>query len=213
VRPRPAVTFAVALTCVAASACLKSRERERVDFERMRIQQRYEPYGRSAAFANGAAMQTPPAGTVARETAQDTGVAGTGMSGGQYAASLPSVMSDSDLALGHEKFDVYCAVCHGAGGFGGSIVAENMGQPRPPSLRSAAVIARPAGYLFDVATRGKGRMPAYAPQLTSRERWDVVAYLRRLQHSTVTTEDQRADSVRAVVIRGIDSALARQHKS
>jgi mono/diheme cytochrome c family protein len=194
---------------IAVFACSSSSERERVDFERMRVQQRYEPYGRSGVFANAQSMQQPPAGALSRESASDTGVVGTGMTGGQPVADVPLAISPAQLAMGGRKYAVYCAVCHGEAGFGGSIVGENMGLPRPPSLRSVAMLAQPAGYIFNVATNGKGRMPSFAAELTPGERWAVVEYIRQIQQSPPVTVAQRADSVRAVEIAAIDSAIAK----
>jgi mono/diheme cytochrome c family protein len=66
--------------------------------------------------------------------------------------------------------------------------------------------------VFNIASKGFGRMPPYAPQLSARERWAVVAYLEQLQHSTSTTTEQRDDSVRAIGIRSIDSTLAAEQR-
>ncbi|HEX4682419.1 MAG TPA: cytochrome c [Gemmatimonadaceae bacterium] len=193
----------------AFTACTRSQERERVDFERMRVQQGYGLYGTSGSFANGQSMQSPPAGTISREHAAEQ----QSSTARAPTRDAPVTITPALLARGKDRFDIYCAVCHGAGAFGGSIVAENMGRPRPPSLRTAAVRAQPAQYLFDVATRGKGRMPPYAPQLSFGDRWAVVAYIRQLQSSASSSADQLADSVRARQIQIADSiALARGEK-
>jgi mono/diheme cytochrome c family protein len=210
----------VALSCAliavgVAAACTKSPEREQGDFERMRVQQRDEPYEAYASrgrLAREEGMRQPPTGTMSRESEGDSGAVGSGMRAGQPVTTVPLDVTPALLALGQQKFDVYCAVCHGAGGFGGSIVAENMGAPRPPSLRSAAMEALPPGFVFNIATHGIGRMPPYAPQLTARERWAVVAYLEQLQRATSTTPEQREDSLRALDIRSIDSTLAAEQQ-
>jgi len=211
---RASVVVACALAAaIVASGCTKSNEREPGDFERMRIQQRDEPYASNGSFARGERMRHPPAGTLSRESESNTGAIGSGVSVGQPVTSVPVDVTPELLGLGRQKFDVYCAVCHGAGGFGGSIVALNMGAPRPTSLRSPAVQALPPGFLFIIATKGFGRMPPYAPQLTARERWAVVAYVQQLQRSTSTTPEEREDSLRAIDIRSIDSTLAaEQHQ-
>jgi len=87
-----------------------------------------------------------------------------------------------------------------------------MGQPRAPSLRTAMALAHSPRDIYDIATRGKGRMPPYAPQLTVEERWAVAAYVVRLQHTGATTPEAIADSLRAVEIQAIDSALARERR-
>jgi mono/diheme cytochrome c family protein len=202
----PNVVRTVLTVGLALTACARrTTERERVDFERMRVQQRGSVYGASSVFANGAVMQAPPAGTIARQSAGDTGVVATGMIGGRAATAIPEVISRESLARGAATFRVYCAVCHGAAGFGGSTVAENMGPPRPPSLRSARVLAAPPGYTFGVATNGLGRMPSYASALAAQERWDVVAYIQKLTRMPPTTSEAIADSVRAIAIRRMDS--------
>lgn len=210
---RPCViTAAVFALALFVSACSKSSEREPGDFERMRIQQRDEPYAPGELFANNSRLRQPPAGTVSRESESDTGAIGSGMQAGRMVAVVPLSITPERLSLGQRKYDVFCAVCHGAGGFGGSIVAVNMGAPRPPSLRSAAMAAKPPGYFFLIATHGIGRMPAYAPQLTVEERWAVVAYIEQLQHSTTTAPEARADSLRALGIHRIDSVLASEQR-
>jgi mono/diheme cytochrome c family protein len=203
---------ALVAAIIIVTGCTKSHEREAGDFERMRIQQRDEPYASNAGVERANQMRHPPSGTLSRESESDSGAIGSGMRAGQPVTSVPLAVTPELLALGRQKFDVYCAVCHGAGGFGGSIVALNMGAPRPTSLRSAVVQAAPPGFLFNIATRGIGRMPPYAPQLTARERWAVVAYLEELQRSASTSPEEREDSLRAIDIRSIDSTIAAEQQ-
>jgi hypothetical protein len=51
----------------------------------------------------------------------------------------------------------------------------------PPSLIKAQYVQKPAGYIYEVVTKGFGLMASYAAELTVEERWAVVAYLRALQ--------------------------------
>lgn len=196
-----------------AAACGNAHEREPVDFERMRLQQRYDLYASTAVFANGAAMQVPPAGTISREASADTGVIGTGTANGSAVATVPITLTPAERAMGEKMFRIYCAVCHGPAGYGGSTVAENMGPPRPPSLRSPRLMAMPAGYLFVVATHGLGRMPAYASELRTTERWAVVAYVRQLQKTPSLAREAIDDSLRALAIQRSDSIAGARKKS
>jgi mono/diheme cytochrome c family protein len=126
---------------------------------------------------------------------------------------IPIALSASDSATGAKMFRIYCAVCHGPAGYGGSTVAENMGPPRPPSLHSARLLAAPLGYIFTVATHGLGRMPPYASQLTTRERWAVVAYVKQLQATPTIAPHAVDDSLRGRAIQQSDSAEAARRKS
>jgi mono/diheme cytochrome c family protein len=179
-----------------------------MDFERMRLQQRLDLYGASGVFADRSNMQSPPTGTVSRETFSDTGAVGTGTVGGMAVANVPLALTPEQRAAGAKLFRIYCAVCHGPAGYGGSTVAENMGPPRPPSLRSARLLAAPAGYIYTVATHGLGRMPSYAAQLSASERWAVVAYVKQLQRTPSSTRAAVEDSVRALAVEQNDSIIS-----
>jgi mono/diheme cytochrome c family protein len=206
------VTARPRLACLAAvvllAACGATRERERRDFERMRVQQRLDLYGASAVLPGGTSMQPPPPGVVSRETAaQQARFAIDSVSAGAVT-TIPLSVTPQLLARGKNRFAIYCAACHGAGGYGGSIVAENMDPPRPPSFHSARIRALPVGYLYYVATHGIGRMPSYAAQLAPQDRWAVIAYIRDLQSRGAATEAERADSSNAARIGNLGTVGA-----
>jgi mono/diheme cytochrome c family protein len=143
-------------------------------------------------------MQAPPAHTVSVESAADTGVLASGLIAGQPTAAIPVPITPELLRVGKHAFGVFCAACHGAAGFGGSIVASNMVEKRPPSLRGPMVRALPAGTIFRVATDGFGIMPPYRAKLTTSERWAVVAYVEHLQNTPTTDHAAIEDSLRAL---------------
>jgi mono/diheme cytochrome c family protein len=177
--------------------------------QRMRTQPRYDPYERSAFFRNGAVMQPPPEGTVPRGQVLAARSATGREPGGGYVAETPLPLSRELLDRGRSRFEIYCAVCHGAGGYGGSVVAYNMIERRPPSLRRPELSQLPAGYYYQVITQGLGRMPSYAADLSVADRWAVIAYVRKLQRRTGATAQERDDSVRAAQLRSLDDSLAR----
>ncbi len=206
------IELAILPLVAAAVACTRPPEgREHRDFERMRQQQRYDPYEPSAFFPNGAVMQAPPAHTVAR--AADSPWSGAvaslaylrGNDGAADIAAPPLPIDDRALAVGREQFAITCAVCHGAGGYGGGVMAPNVPGRRPPSLRSPPVSTLPAGTVFKVITDGFGGMPPYGWQMPVNVRWAVVAYMRALTSMPATAET-RADSARAAYLTRLDSA-------
>jgi mono/diheme cytochrome c family protein len=190
--------------CLLAGCRLSQSATDRA-LERMDEQPRYDVYEASRFFRNGMTMQVPPAGTVSREAMLDRGLATGRTASGGYLAAPPMPLTPALLTLGRSRFRIYCAVCHGAGGYGGSIVASNMTERRPPSLRTAATRSLPAGFFYEVISRGLGRMPSYADQLTIEERWAVVAYVRELQSAPRAQPDERADSLRGAELRSADS--------
>ncbi len=52
---------------------------------------------------------------------------------------------------------------------------------RPKSLIDAGARAYPPGRIFQAVRQGYGLMPSYSVQLTERDSWGVVSYVRALQ--------------------------------
>lgn len=93
----------------------------------------------------------------------------------------PLSRSEASLARGQERFDIYCAVCHGPQGQGDGTVAQYLA-PKPPSLVSDKAKAYKDGRFFHIITEGYGVMMSYAPQIQKEEdRWAIVNYIRELQ--------------------------------
>jgi hypothetical protein len=155
-------------------------------------------YKESAFYSNGLTMQAPPEGTVPRERITQNAPLTTGrlpdgpvQPNGEplphFVSSIPLPLTRELLALGRKRFDITCATCHGPLGDGNSIVATQMSLRQPPSLVQRKYVEKPAGYLFEVASRGFGLMASYAAELDVHERWAVIAYLRALQLSQNAT--------------------------
>lgn len=167
-----------------------------IGWERMIDQQRGKAYGASPYFADGKLMQAPPDGTVpANRTALPVPVR-EGLAGEQYVSTLPVPTTRALLDRGRNRFETFCAACHGVDGSGESIVAHNMELRRPPSLLTESVRAFPAGRVFQVISAGYGLMLSYAAQLPVQERWAVVAYLKALQRSQSTPLASLPEAVR-----------------
>ncbi len=201
--------MSTALRLVMMSLALAGCGRAQTDvdrwLQRMHDQPKAGAYGASAAFPDGKVMQSPPTGTIAREDVLEPS-SGVGRdSSGGYAASVPLVVTADLLARGRERFRVLCAACHGAGGFGGSVVAENWEPPRPPSLRAGPAAALPPGRVYEAVRDGFGRMPSYAADLTASDRWAVVAYALSFRGRGPADSAERDDARRAAALARRDS--------
>lgn len=136
------------------------------------------PEAASTFFYNTREMRTPVKGTVARNYIP---YAYAGMDTPKVAYSNPLLPTKNVLELGKRKFLTYCSPCHGNYGNGNSRL---MGQfPPGPSLHSAQVIGYSDGKLYHIITNGLNVMPSYAPQITRKERWAIVNYIRVLQRA------------------------------
>ena len=118
----------------------------------------------------------------------------TGKEGDFYGDGLPkeitsdpAVFNEAFLKRGEQRFGIHCAICHGASGNGkgvtskyGILTAFNFQQPGNMDPTNAAAY-RADGAIFDVITNGKGLMGGYGGNVTLRDRWAIVAYIRSLQ--------------------------------
>ena len=182
------------LAVISTSACLQQE-----DIDPMTKQAKYKPYSPNPFFSDGRAMRTPPANTVSRErTANPQVEYGTDDKGMPLAVS-PLATTAALLATGHKQFDIHCAICHGASGNGHSLVSTQMSLKIPPNLIVPDKRALPDGRIFNSITNGYGLMNGYAADLTSEERWAVVAYLRALQRSQSTTMADAPQDVQAQI--------------
>ena len=160
-------------------------------------QQKSIRYKESPFYADGLSMRAAPEGTVPREriTLNPRLTTGREPDGPMqpnaeplpnYVATVPLPISRKLLELGRKRFDITCATCHGPLADGKSIVATQMSLRPPPSLQDPKFVAKPAGYIYEVISKGFGMMASYAAELSVEERWSVVAYLRALQLSQNT---------------------------
>jgi mono/diheme cytochrome c family protein len=176
------------------------------DLERMIDQEKAEAFEPSPFLPNGRVMQVPPEGTVPRERVLGDPALTEGVVDGKLLDAIPIPMSAPLLMRGRDRYDIYCAPCHGVLGDGDSEVARRMELRRPPSLVDLQPLPYTAvgpngepmaptgnrygpGGIFRVITEGFGLMPNYRNELPPADRWAVVAYVRALTVSQRSTLD------------------------
>jgi len=123
-------------------------------------------------------VRLPPTGSVPTKGLEHVPLPGT-----PEAAALvnPEKVSDFTLLTGKELFGIYCTPCHGAAGKGDGPVGKKF-VPTPVDISATGHASHhPEGDLYAVLTHGKNGMPPYRGDLTARERWLVVAYLKTLK--------------------------------
>lgn len=177
--------FGAALTTAALTGCR----------QKMADQPRYEPLEASRLFADGTSARPPIAGTIARGQWPRTEAYATGMTlatggkmpetpslvgTGDYVREFPLPLTSELMFRGRERFQIYCAPCHGQDAAGAGPVVKH-GYPRPPDLHIDRLSEAPIGYVFDVVSRGLRDMPDFGNRIPPRDRWAVAAYVRAIQ--------------------------------
>jgi mono/diheme cytochrome c family protein len=149
----------------------------------MTQQRKYKTYAPARLWADGTSAQPLPDGVVAQgDAARST------------AETAPPAVSEALLARGRERFDIFCAPCHGLAGDGDGIIVAH-GFPAPPSYHIDRMLAAPAQHFYDVITRGYGVMYAYADRVDPHDRWAIAAYIRALQLSRRATVAQVPEAI------------------
>lgn len=163
---------------------------------------RYDPLEASDLFLNGSSVRPIVAGTVPRGQLNDDAYLHTGKGpDGLPVSAFPFAISHADLDRGQERFNVYCAPCHGRTGEGNGMVVQR-GYRQAQSLHILRLQFAPVGYFFDVISNGFGVMPDYRMQIPAEDRWKIVAYVRALQLSHQgTTADMPPDAL-AQLLKG-----------
>ncbi|HEV2764131.1 MAG TPA: cytochrome c, partial [Pyrinomonadaceae bacterium] len=119
-----------------------------------------------------------------------SGGAGVGQEGAGQAATFPGPdrfpfpVSEQLVNRGQERFNIYCAMCHGPTGEADGMIVRR-GFRRPPSFHEDRLQAGQsnAAHYFDVISNGWGAMPSYADMIPWEDRWAIIAYVRALQLS------------------------------
>ena len=170
---RPLRFAAAALLVLAAAGCRQN----------MHDQNKVKPLAPNAFFADGQGARPLPANTVARGFLREDQAFYTGLGAdGRAVAAFPMPVTMEVLRRGQERYNVFCSPCHDSAGTGRGMIVQR-GYTQPSSYHIDRLRQAPAGYFYDVMTRGFGVMPSYASQVPPEDRWAIAAYVRALQLS------------------------------
>ena len=151
----------------------------------------YETYSANPVFADGRTSQGPVAGTVKRgeEYPVHIEMDKTGDTANYYASrALPNPFDSLDADQMKETERLYlinCGICHGAKLDGNGPLWKDGDGPYP--AKPAALVgdakyeSMPAGQMFYSITYGKNLMGSYASQLSAKQRWQVITYIKSKQ--------------------------------
>lgn len=146
----------------------------------------------SGLFADGQTMRAPVEGTVAQGQLFEDDHLEQGLDDkGQPAQMFPASVKFEDPALiahGKERYQIFCAPCHGAQLDGKGPVATRPPQGQgmlvpPPSLHDVRIKEMVNGLIYKAMKVGvnNGNMPSYATQIPAADRWAIIAAIRAYQ--------------------------------
>ena len=93
----------------------------------------------------------------------------------------PVPADEVSLSRGSQLFGIHCAICHGTSGAGDGVLVEYYTDDPPPEINGSNIAVQADGELYITLSHGFKTMPSMAENLTPRERWDVINYVRALE--------------------------------
>src|SRR6266704_1201747 len=106
----------------------------------------------------------------------------TGKMGDSWGTGIPLEVTRELIERGQQRFNITCAMCHGATAAGNGITKQ-YGLATVVTLQDERIRKMSDGEIFNTITNGKNTMMAYGPNIIVADRWAIIAYLRALQRS------------------------------
>lgn len=167
----------------------------------MHDQPKAKPQSKSKFFADGRTGRLPVEGTVAQGDLRADDHLYKGKVDGKFVTTFPFAITAAVLERGHDRYNIFCAPCHGQTGLGNGMVVQR-GHKVAASYHVDRLRNETPGYFFDVITNGFGAMYGYAAQVPVNDRWAIAAYVRALQLSRNATIDDIPAADREAVLAG-----------
>ena len=208
------VFFGLAAMVIAVAGCSDvKRTPGTVYMPDMANSRAYETYSTNPVFADGRTSQGPVAGTMKRGDDYPVHIEmdKVGDTANYYASrSLQNPIASLTAEQMKETERVYlinCGICHGAKLDGNGPLWKDGDGPYPSKpatlVGDAKYEAMPEGQMFYSLTYGKNLMGSYASQLTAKQRWEVITYIK-IKQGKIKQADAQApaakDSTAAVVV-------------
>jgi mono/diheme cytochrome c family protein len=182
----------LAALVIAAAGCSDvKRKPGKVYMPDMAYSRAYETYSTNPVFADGRTNQEPVAGTIKRgeQYPVHLNMDAVGDTANYYAsrslANPIDSLSADQLKEAERIYLINCGICHGAKLDGNGPLWKDGDGPYPSKpaqlVGDAKYEAMPDGQMFYSITYGKNLMGSYASQLTPKQRWEVITYIKTKQ--------------------------------
>ena len=104
---------------------------------------------------------------------------------------------------------VNCAICHGAKLDGNGPLWKDGSGPFPSAPRNLITYVLPEGQMFYSMTYGKNAMGSYASQITTKQRWMIIHYVKSQQAAKAATAKPAATDSTATKPKADSTAKAK----
>ncbi len=168
----------------------------------------YEAYTESPNFTDSQASRLAVTGTIAvGHDLPDHLIEGDTNSYKSLTTSYR--FNEAEIKEGERLYMIYCGICHGGNHDGnGPLYASGKFSAMPANLKDPKYMAMNVGTMYAAIKFGKNLMGSYASQLNPKQRWQVIAHIKKMQSENggaAFTLGKSSDSTQTVTVNAIDS--------
>jgi len=173
----------------------------------------YETYAPAQERLKASAVQgeahytgRPVEGTIARGDMMPYSLKNDSIGYVQSASvKSPLTVGSVNMKEAERLYLVNCGICHGPKLDGNGPLFKGGEGPytaAPKDFTSAEMKAMAEGTMFHSVTYGKGQMGSYASQINTKQRWEVIAYIKSKQFpaGTPTTDSTAKPAVDSATV-------------
>ena len=176
-------TLIVGLAMAACNSGGKRRNPGKTYAPDMTYSRAYDAYTENPNFADGQSSRLPVPGTVAQgHELPDHLVEGDTNAYKTFTTAMR--FNEAELKEGKRLYDIYCGICHGQN-LDGNGPLYNGGNGKfaaaPANFKDAKYLNMSVGQMYAAVKYGKNMMGSYASQLDVKQRWQVIAYVKKIQ--------------------------------
>ena len=179
----------LSLAAISIMSCHDKRSPGKVYMPDMAYSRAYEANMENSLTKDGINYNpTPVEGTIRRGDELPYGLPNDSSGYAQSAAiKSPIAALDSNVMLEAQRlYSINCGICHGPNMDAQGPLAGKVGGIA--NLKAGSLLTLPEGTIFHVVTYGKGNMGSYASQLSRKQRWMVVQYVKQEQNKALATK-------------------------
>jgi mono/diheme cytochrome c family protein len=141
----------------------------------------YDAYTENPNFADGQTSRVPIAGAIAvgkdlpdHLTEGDTNA--------YKALTISYRFNEAEVKEGGRLYMIYCGICHGGNLDGnGPLYTSGKFVAMPANFKDGKYLNMNIGTMYAAIKYGKNLMGSYAGQLNVKQRWQVIAYIKKIQ--------------------------------
>lgn len=125
--------------------------------------------------------------------------------------------NEAELKEGGRLYMIYCGICHGSELDGnGPLYASGKFVAAPANFKDGKYLSMNVGTMYAAVKYGKNMMGSYASQLNVKQRWQVIAYIKKMQSENggapfTMSASASADTSKKAVTAVLDTTAKTAH--